>query len=189
VLAKGGSHRFRRFIGMVHQAEGRPETAEQAYRQALAIFTQEGNVRGQAHSLHQLGNVYANVPARLRDAACFYRQAADKFVSIGDLANEGEGRSNLADTLRQLNEDEAQAEIRRAIECKEPFGHGAEPWKTWDILRKIETAAGKPAAATQARRRALELYLAYRRDGGGNDSPAGRLCHVVTACLLSGTTN
>jgi hypothetical protein len=30
------------------------------------------------------------------------------------------------------------------------------------------------------------LYLAYRRDGGENHSPAGRLCHHLTASLLSG---
>jgi hypothetical protein len=33
------------------------------------------------------------------------------------------------------------------------------------------------------------LYLAYRRDGGENHSPTGRLCHLLTALLLSGATD
>jgi hypothetical protein len=51
-------------------------------------------------------------------------------------------------TLRKLRRlDEARQEIRRAIECDEPFGHAAEPWKAWAILAGIETDAGNPAAA------------------------------------------
>jgi len=177
-------------IGMVHQDDDRPEAAEQAYRQALAIFTQEGDVEGQATSLTQLGNLYYVVLDRLEDAASFYRQAAATFVAIGDLVCEGLSRNNLAATLRELRRyDEARTEIRRAIECGQPFGHAAEPWKTWYVLQEIETAAGKGSAAAEARRRALELFLAYRRDGGENHSSAGRLCHQVTASLLSGATD
>jgi hypothetical protein len=53
----------------------------------------------------------------------------------------------------------------------------------------METAAGNASAADEARRRAIELFLAYRRDGGENHSPAGRLCHHLTASLLSNDTD
>jgi hypothetical protein len=33
-----------------------------------------------------------------------------------------------------------QAELKRAIECDKPFGHAAEPWKTWELLNRLETA-------------------------------------------------
>ncbi|MBK8261260.1 MAG: hypothetical protein IPK80_07940 [Nannocystis sp.] len=61
------------------------------------------------------------------------------------------------------------------IECKAPFGHAAEPWKTWGVLAKIETAAGDAAAAGSARARARDAFLAYRRASGENHSRAGRL--------------
>jgi hypothetical protein len=59
-------------------------------------------------------------------------------------------------------------------------------WKTWDILAKIETAAGSPAAAAEAKGKAIAGYLAYRRDGGENHFADGRLALAVTQSLLSG---
>ncbi|MCY2994689.1 MAG: tetratricopeptide repeat protein, partial [Planctomycetota bacterium] len=123
-------------IGMVHQDDGRPEAAEQAYRQALAIRTQEGDVKGQADSLTQLGNLYADVLHRLEDAASFDRQAADKYVAIGDLAFEGRSRNNLADTLRQLGRfDEARTEsqpARRRCRC---FGRTCGGSRASDLVQ------------------------------------------------------
>ena len=114
----------------------------------------------------------------------FLRQAADKYVEIGDAANEGKSRNNLAITLRKLRRlDEARQEIRREIECKAQFGHASEPWKTWAILAGIETDAGNTTAAAEAKRKAIACYLAYRRDGGENHSPSGRLFHAVTKAL------
>ena len=96
-------------------------------------------------------------------------------------------RNNLADTLRKLRRlDEARQEIRRAIECDAQFGHASEPWKTWAILADIETDAGNPAAAAEAKRKAIACYLAYRRDGGENHDAAGRICLAVTQSLLAG---
>jgi tetratricopeptide (TPR) repeat protein len=154
-------------IGMVHGEAGQPEAAERAYRESLTIEVRLGHVSGQAATLGQLGNLYQYVLGRLEEAAAFYRQATDKYVQIGDTAKEGRARSNLADTLRQLGRyGEARQEIRRAIACKEPFGHAAEPWKTWAILAEIELADGQPEVAAAARQKAIELFLAYRRDGG-----------------------
>ena len=121
------------------------------------------------------------------EAVAFFRQAADKYVEIGDVANEGAARNNLGDTLRKLRRfDEARQEIRRAIECKAQFGHASEPWTTWGILADIETDAGNPTAAAEAKRKAIECYLAYRRDGGENHNPDGRICLAVTEPLLAG---
>ncbi len=171
--------------GMAHEGAGQPEAAEDAYRKSLAIEVRLGNVAGQAGTLLQLGNLY--VLDRPEEAATFYRQAADKYVEIGDAANEGRVRNNLAVTLRTLRRlDEARQEIRRAIECDSQFGHASEPWKTWDILADIETDARKPAVALEAKRKAIACYLAYRRDGGENHSGAGRLVFDVTQALLAG---
>ena len=78
--------------------------------------------------------------------------------------------------------------MERAIVCKQPFGHAAEPWKTFEILSKIERDAGRPEAAFEARRRAIEAYLAYRRDGGENQSGGitGQLCEGLLGAVQEG---
>jgi tetratricopeptide (TPR) repeat protein len=163
-------------MGMVHEETHRFEAAEQAYRKALAIEVQQNNPAGEGSSLTQLGNLYYKMN-RLEDAAIFYRQAADKSVEIGDMAKEGFRRNNLANTLIKLKRyDDARQEILRAIECDKPYGHAAQPWKTWGILCDLEKAEGNTEAAAQAREQAIQLYLAYRRDGGENHLPGGRLC-------------
>jgi tetratricopeptide (TPR) repeat protein len=173
--------------GMVYQEAGQPEAAEEAYRESLAIEVRLGKVAGQADTLLQLGSLYDNILDRPEEAAAFYRQAADKNVEIGDAANESRARNNLAITLRKLRRlDEARREIRRAIECKAQFGHAADPWTAWAILADIETDAGNPAAAAEARAKAIDCYHAYRRDGGENHSDSGRLAFAVTQILGAG---
>ncbi|MDZ7854977.1 CHAT domain-containing protein [Sphaerotilus sp.] len=153
-------------IGMVQQAAGQPQSAEEAYRHSLSIEVQRGNEAGQAMTLCQLGNLYDEL-GRFEEAAAFYLQAADRFKD--DRANEGRTRNNLASTLSKLGRlDEARQEIERAIVCEQGLGHAAELWKTWAILSDIETDAGRLPEAQQARLQATEAYRAYRRDGGEN---------------------
>jgi tetratricopeptide (TPR) repeat protein len=172
--------------GVMYQKASQPEAAEDAYRKSLAINVQLGDVAGQASTLGQLGNLYASVLDRSEEAATFYRKAADKHVEIGDVANEGRDRSNLGEALRKLRRfGEARREIRRAIECDAQFGHAAEPWGTWGVLANIETDAGNPGAAEEAKGTAVACYLAYRRDGGENHAPDGRIALAVTQSLLA----
>jgi len=173
--------------GIAYQEAGQPEAAEDAYRKSLAISVRLGNVAWQAGTLNQLGSLYRDVLNRPEDAAAFHRKAADKYADIGDVVKEGVARSNLGDTLRKLRRfDEARQEIRRAIECKAQFGHTAEPWKTWAILAVVEMDARNPTVAAEAKRKAIECYLAYRRAGGENHDADGRICLAVTQHLLAG---
>jgi tetratricopeptide (TPR) repeat protein len=174
-------------IGRVHQEAGQPEAAEEAYNQSLAINVRLGDEGGQADTLGQLGNLYLVVLQRPEEAVAFYRRAAEIYGEIGDTAGEGRQWNNLAETFRKLQRlEEARQAIHRAIECGAPFGHAAEPWKTWAILAEIETAAGNSAAAADARHKALTALLAYRRDGGENQSESGRLSLAVLQALASG---
>jgi tetratricopeptide (TPR) repeat protein len=173
--------------GRVYASAGQSEAAEDAYRKSLAIKVRLGNVAGQASTLNQLGNLYDDVLDQPEQAIAFYRQAADKYVELRDESKEGHTRNNLGATLQKLHRlDEARKEIRRAIECAARFGHASEPWKTWDILADVETDAGNTTAAAEARRKAIESYLAYRRDSGENHNLDGRLCLEVTQALLIG---
>jgi tetratricopeptide (TPR) repeat protein len=173
--------------GMVFEKAGQPEVAEDAYRNSLAIKVQLGDVAGQASTLNQLGNLYGNVLGRSEEAVAFYRQAADKYVEIRDVANEGRARSNIADTLGKLGRfDEARQEVLRANECNAQFSHASEPWKAWTVLAEIETGVGNTTAAVEAKGKAIASYLAYRRDGGENHYLDGRICLEVTQFLLAG---
>lgn len=173
------------FVGMVYMEAGHYVLAEHAYSESFAIGKQLGNLDGQGNSLGELGRLYDRMN-RQEDAVASYRQAAEKFVENGDFFREGKARSNLAGSLLKLERiAEAHEEILHAIRCKEPFGHAAEPWNSWNILRIIETKDGQPKAAEEARRKAMELFLAYRRDGGENQKYSGRLCAATADALRS----
>jgi tetratricopeptide (TPR) repeat protein len=172
--------------GRVYQYAGQPEAAEDAYRKSLAITVRLGDVAGQARTLGQLGSLYDGGLDRPEEAAAFYRAAADKHAEIGDTANEGRDRNNVAITLRKLRHlDEARQEIRRAIECDAQFGHESKPFTAWNNLADIETDAGNPTAAAEAKRKAIECFLGYRRNGGENYNADGRICLAVTQPLLA----
>jgi tetratricopeptide (TPR) repeat protein len=171
----------------VLQKAGQPEAAEEAYNQSLAIEVRLGNQYGQARTLGVIGILYDDVLQRPEEAVAFYRRAVEIYGEIGDLAKEGLTWNNLAITLVKLHRiKEARQTISRAIECKAPFGHTAQPWISWNILTVIETAAGDSAAAADAWHQAISAFLAYRRDGGENQSGSGRLALDVRQALASG---
>jgi tetratricopeptide (TPR) repeat protein len=175
-------------IGMVHRETGQFEQAEQAYRQSLAIEVQQQNRAGEAHSLGELGILYDQM-GRLEEAATFFRQAADIFARMQDKWYEGRDHSNLANVLIKLQRyDEARRELRRAIECIQPFGHTAEPWKTWAILHDLEQATGDAQAAEAARGQAIAGYLAHRRAGGESQSNQAGLFALVFQAIRQGAT-
>jgi tetratricopeptide (TPR) repeat protein len=121
---------------------------------------------------------------RSEDAVISFRQSAEKYTEINDMANEGRVRGNLTITLIMFKRyDEARQEIQRAIECFKPYGHHVEPWRAWDKLHDIELADGNQEAAARAREKAIQLYLACRRDGGEDQSPGARLCALFENAL------
>ncbi len=175
-------------IGMVHEIAGQLAQAEQAYRQSLAMRVQHKLRADEAASLSQLGNLYGAM-GRLEEATTFYRQAAEIYVQLQDLRYEGFVRNNLAGTLIKLQRyDEARRELRRAIECKQPYGHAAQPWTAWGILHDLEQATGHAQAAAEARAQAVAAYLAYRRVGGESQTNTAPLYALVAEALRQGTT-
>jgi tetratricopeptide (TPR) repeat protein len=152
----------------------------------LGIKVQQNNKDGEASTLNQLGKLFDKM-GQLEDAVTFNRQAADIYVALGDMAKEGLARNNQANTFIKLKRyDDARQEILRAIECKKPFGHTVEPWKTWQILSNIEQAQGNAPAAKDARDQAVALYMAFRRSGGGKYEYGAQLCDMVGAAIQSG---
>jgi tetratricopeptide (TPR) repeat protein len=174
-------------IGMAQLGAGQLESSQQAYRQALAISVRENDLPGQAVTLLELGRLYTAM-ARDEEAAAFDKQAAELYARSGDLAAEGRARNNLAVDLLYLRRyDAARQELQRAIECKEPYGHAAEPWTTWATLENVERATGHPKEAQAARKQAIETYLAYRRAGGDSHSGSIQLFRFVAHAVQQNT--
>jgi len=157
-------------IGMVNREMRDFDAAEICYRESLNLNSQQGNKAGIGKSLIELGNLYTDW-GRLESVVVFFRQAVDVFTQLGDQRWEGVARSNLANTLNQLQRyDEVRSELQRVIECTKAFGHTVEPWKTWMILHNLEQDTHNASAAHAAKQHAINSYLAYRRDGGENMS-------------------
>ncbi len=176
-------------IAMVHKHVGQHDAAEQAHLKSLAISVQTHNRPGEAGSLGELGSLYCAL-GRYEESVRFYRQAADICVELENLAKEGGVRGNLANTLIKLERyDEARAELVRAVECNEPFGHAAVPWTTWNILCDLERAVDDADAAAVARRKAVDTYLAYRRAGGENQNPGAKYCAATARAIAEGKTD
>ncbi len=99
---------------------------------------------------------------------------------------EWRGIHSLAGSLFKLGRTaEARDQILQAIKRSESFGHATQPWNAWNILNEIEASDGNTQAAGEARRKALELFLAYRRDGGENHQASGFLCAAIAPALLA----
>jgi tetratricopeptide (TPR) repeat protein len=173
-------------IGIVYSQAKQFEQAEHAFRQSLAVEVQHKNLAGEATSLAALGTLYS-IWDRLEDAVRCFQQATDIYLKLKDQSHEGIVRSNLAATFIKMGlHDDARRELLRAIECKEPYGHAAEPWKTWDVLQDLERAVENSEAVSHARRKAIENYLAYRRDGGQSPTFGARLCDAALDAIAQG---
>jgi tetratricopeptide (TPR) repeat protein len=178
-----------RGIGIAYREKGQFGQAERAYRQALAIKVQQKDLEGEAASLYELGHLYDGM-GRLEEAVILYQQVADICVKLHNSYREGMTRSSLANTLvKPRRYDEARREALRAIECNESYGYVAVPWKTWDILQDLERESGNPEAAAQARRRAVESYLAYRCAGGQSMTYGAQLCALAAQAIAQGNTD
>ena len=146
---------------------------------------EQKNLLDQAKNLGRLGSFYAKV-GRTDEAVTFLQQSAEKYVEINNMADEGRVRGNLSITLISLKRyEEARQEVQRAIECFKPYGHSVEPWRAWDKLHEIELADGNKEAAAQAREQAIQLYLAFRSDGGEDQNPGARLCTLFDDAMGS----
>ena len=170
-------------IGNVHAAAGQFDQAEQPYRQSLAISVQQKDLSGEADSLGSLGNLYS-VMGRPEEAVKCLRQASALYSKLHNQRYEGVARSNLADTLINLERfDEARRELLQAVECKEPYGHAASPWVTWALLHELERVTGNSQSAAKARQQAIESYLSYRRDGGQSTTQGARLSNMTAQAI------
>jgi tetratricopeptide (TPR) repeat protein len=159
------------------------DEAEKAYQASLRIKIQTKDRSGESSTLGQLGVLY-DAMDRLEEAVRFYQQALIIDRELNNVAGEGRMCNNLANTLLRLGRyDDARRQIVRALECGEQFGHVSERWKTFENLAKLEAVAGNTLASLDARKRAIDAYLAYRRDGGENLTGGRQVFEIVTQAI------
>ena len=125
---------------------------------------------------------------RLEDAAALYEQSAETERTLHNKPGESTSLNNLGFVLGKLRRcAEARDALTAALTLSEPYGHAAQPWKTWRALEDVEREAGNPEAALEARRHALQTYRAYRLDGGEPmDGPTQLIVSFGQALRTSG---
>ncbi|MDG4554757.1 MAG: TIR domain-containing protein [Candidatus Competibacter sp.] len=175
-----------RQLGLARKMSREIEPALHACQQALYLYEQQRNRSGVAETLGELGHLH-QVLNQLEPAALSYRRMAELYRELGDGHSEEASRNKLANVLIQLRRhDEARQELYRASECNLPESPTARNWAIRRGLRDFGQAVQNPSVADQARRQAIQKYLAYRRAGGENTNPGTRLCAQVGQAIQAG---
>jgi tetratricopeptide (TPR) repeat protein len=179
---------IQQLLATAHRRLGDFDTAEQLTQAALEQRIRRQDRSGEAMALAEMANLF-DAMGRLEDAARLASQAAGIAMELSDGLLEGQARHNLGETLLKLGRlPEARLALEQALSHKLDQGFEAEPWKTWHLLARLDTLQGKPTAA-DARRQAVEGFLAHRRAGGLNPHPAAHLCQAVQTLVTAGDSD
>ncbi|MCJ8268973.1 MAG: tetratricopeptide repeat protein [Psychrosphaera sp.] len=173
-------------LGVTYQQAGKLEQAENAYRQSLEIDVALGDKAAQLEALCNLGGLYNEELDRPEDGVVFCLQACKLAVELGDLSKEATACNNAANALMLAGAyEQARVQLNRAMECNEQFGHNKEPWRAYYILQQIEMAENNTEAAKAAWKKAIDLYLKYRREGGYAIAGPGKLADKVIELITN----
>lgn len=183
-----GAARAWRQLGLARKLSGEPEPALKACQQALYLYEQQRNRTGITEVLGELGHLH-QLLGQLEEAVLAYRRMADLCNELGDGRGEEASRNKLANVLIQLRRhDEARQELYHASQCNLPESPTARNWTIHRGLHDLSQTAENPRVADQARRQAIQKYLAYRRAGGDNTNPGSRLCAQIGQAIRAGDT-
>ena len=172
-------------MGIVYMELDQLGQAETVFAEAWNLSEDIGDRARSADTLTELGNLW-NIQGGLKEAAGFYHQAILAYVQLGYVPEEGAVRSNMADVLIEQGKfTEAQVELERAIECEQAQGHAAEPWKTWNIVRRLHNKMANKEAESDAYNHAISSYTAYRQAGGSSQSAWAPICTLVLDAIKS----
>ena len=173
--------------GMVYQEAGQPEAAEDAYRKSLAIKVRLGDVAGQASTLinwESCMTMSSAAPRKPWPSSAKRRTSMSKSVTWRTKGRRGAispfACASSAALTKRGRKSAGLSNATRSSATRLSRG------RSWAILADIETDAGNPAAAAEAKGKAIACYLAYRRDGGENHDAPGRIALAVTQSLLAG---
>ncbi len=183
-----GVARSWRQLGLAHRLAGQFDLALEASRQALYLCEQQRNRIDTAEVLDEIGHLH-QIQEQLEESVLAYGRMANLYRELGDGPGEQASRNKLANVLIQLHRhDEARQELYRASECNPPESPTARQWVIRRGLSDISQAVEDSVVAEQARRQAIQKYLAYRRAGGKNTNPGAQLCTQTSQAIRTGET-
>lgn len=109
-------------LGLIDGLRGRASSSFDHFEEALTLYRNNGNLRGQAVVLNQTANFYFSV-GQWSDAERYYRQAGTIFSQIGDIYNRLLVNNNLGGiALNQGRLDDALAFYTQALRSQEQLG-------------------------------------------------------------------
>ncbi|MEV5721900.1 tetratricopeptide repeat protein [Amycolatopsis mediterranei] len=144
-------------LGVVAEAQGRLEEAEQWYRQSLTISEELGDRPGMSASYHQLG-VVAQLQGRLNEAEQWYRMSLTISEELGDRPGMSASYHHLgvvAQDRRQL--EEAERLYRRSLTIDEELGDQPGMSRSYHQLGVVAQMRGRLDEAEQWQRQSLVI--------------------------------
>jgi tetratricopeptide (TPR) repeat protein/transcriptional regulator with XRE-family HTH domain len=170
---RNGEAQMLSVLAAVQDRLGQSEAALAGYRQAARLARELDLPGAEAESLIGTGRTQLNL-----DQPGAARQLADEALAltrrIGYRVLEGQALTLLADA--DLHEGRHQSAARwagQALVCQQETGHRLGAARTLATLGHLHTAAGDPAAAQDAWRRARELLAAAGARTEADRIPAG----------------
>jgi tetratricopeptide (TPR) repeat protein len=140
------------------QALGNPRKAREAYVEARILYSQQGNLRGEAASLFKLGELEQR-EGQLPQARDALRLAMELYRKAQDKKSEAHILKNLAEVDRGLgNEEDARSGFIQAMGLYRELGDPLGEAHALSGLGDIERSEGNVADAQTSYEEALRLY-------------------------------
>src|SRR5581483_8854329 len=150
-------------LGDILQARGDLDAAEKEYSGVEKIFRNPAPHevwmlwRYGQHMLHSYGELHLK-RGKTEKAAAFARECIAIAERSSSLKNVVKGRRLLGQALAADDKpDEAERELRAALDVAREIGNPTQLWKTLDALGDVLAAAGRNDEASDARREAIAV--------------------------------
>jgi tetratricopeptide (TPR) repeat protein len=161
-------------LGLVYDALGQKQEALRYYEQALAIWREVGDRRGEGSTLNNLGLVYDDLGQK-QEALQYYEQALTITREVGDRTHEGTTLNNLGAVYDALGqEQEALRYYQLALAIWQEVGDRRGEGITLNNLGAVYDALGQEQEAL----RYYQLALAIRTEVGDRGGEATTLSNT-----------
>ena len=162
-------------LRMRQQCYAEALTANHGARERVETLGTPGSV---AIDWHQIGMVHREA-GQFDQAERAHRQALTIWVQQNERAGEAASLLELGCLYGDMGRMEHAASCAGPTSARNPTATPLHPGRPGPSSDNLETTAGNPQAAAEARWEAMRLFLAYRRDGGENHDTGAKLRALV----------
>lgn len=171
--------------GKAYHALGSYDEAEKLYRKSLIIDTKTNHWFGAGSCFGFLSKLYLDM-GKLDGAINFARQAVFYLERSGHDDRMKRAIANLIKILLESQRlNDARSEIDELAKQKKVF----DSWDIWHFYQILEEAEGDKVKASQARMKAINEYLLYRRGGGESHEGDAWLCGLTLRAIRENDYN